>query len=43
MLEAADDYGFAVGEAEVIYWGTCPACRSEDVGVRDTTETTPAT
>ncbi|GAB3089791.1 Fur family transcriptional regulator [Nocardioides zeae] len=25
-LTAADDHGFAVEEAEVIYWGTCPAC-----------------
>jgi len=27
-LQAADEQGFAVDEAEVIYWGTCPACRS---------------
>jgi Fur family ferric uptake transcriptional regulator len=26
-LEAADDHGFTIDEAEVIYWGTCPACR----------------
>jgi Fe2+ or Zn2+ uptake regulation protein len=26
-LEAADDNGFIVDEAEVIYWGTCPACQ----------------
>jgi Fur family transcriptional regulator, stress-responsive regulator len=26
-LEAGDDHGFAVDEAEVIYWGTCPACQ----------------
>jgi len=26
-LEPADDHGFAVDEAEVIYWGYCPACR----------------
>jgi Fur family ferric uptake transcriptional regulator len=26
-LEADDDHGFAVDEAEVIYWGTCPACQ----------------
>jgi Fe2+ or Zn2+ uptake regulation protein len=26
-LEAADDNGFIVGEAEVIYWGTCPVCQ----------------
>ena len=26
-LEAADDHGFVIDEAEVIYWGTCPACQ----------------
>jgi Fur family ferric uptake transcriptional regulator len=26
-LVAADDNGFIVDEAEVIYWGTCPACQ----------------
>jgi Fe2+ or Zn2+ uptake regulation protein len=26
-LEAADDSGFIVDEAEVIYWGTCPVCQ----------------
>lgn len=25
-LEAADDSGFRIDEAEVIYWGTCPEC-----------------
>ncbi|MCK8433494.1 transcriptional repressor [Streptomyces sp. D2-8] len=25
-LTASDDRGFAVDEAEVIYWGQCPAC-----------------
>ncbi len=25
-LTASDDHGFAIGEAEVIYWGLCPAC-----------------
>lgn len=25
-LTAADDMGFEVDEAEVIYWGRCPAC-----------------
>jgi Fe2+ or Zn2+ uptake regulation protein len=25
-LTASDDQGFAVDEAEVTYWGTCPAC-----------------
>jgi Fur family transcriptional regulator, stress-responsive regulator len=25
-LDAADDQGFAIDEAEVIYWGRCPQC-----------------
>ena len=25
-LTAADDHGYALDEAEVIYWGTCPRC-----------------
>ena len=25
-LTAADDHGFTIDEAEVIYWGTCPRC-----------------
>jgi Fur family ferric uptake transcriptional regulator len=33
-LEASDDHGFEIDEAEVIYWGLCPACRA-------TTTTTP--
>ena len=27
-LEAADDHGFSIDEAEVVYWGTCPDCRT---------------
>ena len=27
-LTAVDDHGFVVDEAEVTYWGTCPACRT---------------
>ncbi|MDQ1661872.1 MAG: Fur family transcriptional regulator, stress-responsive regulator [Blastococcus sp.] len=27
-LTAADDGGFAIDEAEVIYWGRCPRCLS---------------
>jgi len=26
-LSAADTHGFAIDEAEVVYWGTCPDCR----------------
>jgi Fur family ferric uptake transcriptional regulator len=25
-LTASDDRGFAIDEAEVVYWGVCPAC-----------------
>jgi Fe2+ or Zn2+ uptake regulation protein len=25
-LTAVDDHGFAIDEAEVIYWGLCPGC-----------------
>jgi Fur family ferric uptake transcriptional regulator len=27
-LTASDDHGFAINEAEVVYWGTCPSCAS---------------
>jgi Fur family transcriptional regulator, stress-responsive regulator len=27
-LTAADDHGFAIEEAEVVYWGRCPDCSS---------------
>ena len=29
-LEAADAQGFAIDEAEVVYWGLCTDCRSTD-------------
>jgi Fur family ferric uptake transcriptional regulator len=25
-LTASEDHGFVVDEAEVVFWGTCPAC-----------------
>jgi Fur family transcriptional regulator, stress-responsive regulator len=25
-LTASDDHGFSINEAEVVYWGLCPAC-----------------
>ncbi len=28
-LTASDDHGFVVEEAEVVYWGTCPECATE--------------
>jgi Fur family ferric uptake transcriptional regulator len=27
-LTASEDHGYAIDEAEVVYWGTCPACSS---------------
>jgi len=27
-LDPVDDGGFVIDEAEVIYWGVCPACRA---------------
>ena len=29
-LRAADDSGFQIDEAEVIFWGTCPGCLEKD-------------
>ncbi len=31
-LEAADDHGFVIDEAEVTYWALCPACAGERRG-----------
>jgi Fur family ferric uptake transcriptional regulator len=28
-LTAADDQGFAIDEAEVVYWGLCPNCTTK--------------
>ena len=39
-LDAADDHGFTIDEAEVIYWGRCPDCRAaaaDDRVIRATT------
>ena len=30
-LQASDDHGFTIDEAEVIYWGVCPECRATGV------------
>ncbi|MDA8302529.1 MAG: Fur family transcriptional regulator [Actinomycetota bacterium] len=32
-LQAADDCGFVIDEAEVVYWGSCPDCQ-QPVGDR---------
>jgi len=29
-LTAADDLGFRMDEAEVVYWGACPECQQSD-------------
>lgn len=43
-LTADDDHGFAIDEAEVIYWGHCPSCRrartGEEMSATDQTTTT---
>ncbi len=31
-LRAADDAGYLIDEAEVIFWGTCPDCRASLAG-----------
>ena len=41
-LTAADDHGYVVDEAEVIYWGVCPRCAaSPDQTNTDPTSTDP--
>lgn len=30
-LHAADDHGFRIDEAEVVYWGACPSCQRPNV------------
>ena len=32
-LTAANDHGFVIDEAEVIYWGTCPTCTAGSPGL----------
>ena len=29
-LNASDDHGYEIDEAEVVYWGVCPACHKEN-------------
>jgi Fur family transcriptional regulator, stress-responsive regulator len=33
-LDPSEAHGFAVDEAEVVFWGLCPACQQKDSGVR---------
>lgn len=37
-LAAADDAGYEVDEAEVVYWGRCPHCRSQSSTSTSSTE-----
>jgi Fur family ferric uptake transcriptional regulator len=30
-LEASDDQGYEIDEAEVAYWGRCPECQAKDI------------
>jgi len=34
-LEAVDDHGFTIDEAEVLYWGYCPTCQTAALDDRD--------
>lgn len=34
-LTASNDHGYAIDEAEVIYWGLCPACSNPTVSEGD--------
>ncbi len=42
-LQASDDDGFAIDEAEVIYWGLCPACQSAMAAAPPSTPATSTT
>jgi Fur family ferric uptake transcriptional regulator len=35
-LEAGDDHGFTIDEAEVTYWGYCPSCQAARAQELDT-------
>ena len=42
-LTASDDHGFAIDEAEVIYWGVCPDCAGSPTPERLATTARPTT
>jgi Fur family transcriptional regulator, stress-responsive regulator len=33
-LQAAEDHGFLIDEAEVVYWGACPSCQRAARGAK---------
>jgi Fur family ferric uptake transcriptional regulator len=37
-LTPADDLGFAVDEAEVVFWGVCPGCSEVEGSVGETSD-----
>jgi len=37
-LTPSDDHGYVVDEAEVIYWGVCPACTAPSTGTQPAQE-----
>jgi Fur family transcriptional regulator, stress-responsive regulator len=37
-LTASDDHGYAIDEAEVVYWGLCPACSTTETTVPQSKE-----
>ncbi len=37
-LTAEDDHGFAIDEAEIVYWGYCPGCRRRRAAANGTIE-----
>lgn len=41
-LDAADDHGFSIDEAEVIYWGFCPTCQ-QSLGAVSSEQPIPST
>jgi hypothetical protein len=41
-LTAADDAGYEIDEAEVIYWGRCPDCAAAARTVMRTSTTSPS-
>ncbi|MGE5407184.1 MAG: Fur family transcriptional regulator [Syntrophothermus sp.] len=42
-LTASDDHGFEIDEAEVVYWGLCPACAAAESPRRPDHRTTTRT
>ncbi len=39
-LTAADDAGYEIDEAEVVYWGRCPECMSKQTSIDQTSSET---